>query len=290
MIIFLYSIVHTGTIFTEHLLASHPAIHFGTNLNGTTARPPLNALLDALMEERISVEQFETLIKVASVDRDLMVAGLDDPLSIPTDEAPDWPHTVLGCHIFPKGYQGKTWPRDLFEAGFEFPIVTPLRRPVATFISLLLRAGDSTEFGLTMGWAKIQDYLIRAYAYLPHLQEQEQTFFLPLDEMRRWPSEEKKSFILSLFHQLTRDEALPEDTLRFVEEWPRVNVTTPEKYGEFEDPETISQLLRVKARLSQGQDPRGVLEIVDKYVERLRRDDELIELLQLYEYDLPWLE
>jgi len=74
MLIFLYSIVHTGTIFTEHLLKSHPQINFGTNLNGTTARPPLNPLLDALIQKRITEKQFETLIKVASVDRDLVVA------------------------------------------------------------------------------------------------------------------------------------------------------------------------------------------------------------------------
>jgi len=293
MLIFLYSIVHTGTIFTEHLLKSHPKIHFGTNLNGTIARPPLNPLLDALLEKKISAMQFEKLVKVASQyrGRELVLASMDDLSRIPTHNVPDWPYTVLGCHILPKGYQGKTWPRDLFETGFEFPTVTPLRDPVAALVSMLLGAGDDPPQGIgwqTMGPDEIPAYLLEAYSYLPTLAGYEGTYFLPLDQMLYWCNGEKRAFAQALFQSLTGDARLYSDTLAFIEQWPMINVTTPERYGSFENPIYRECLLEVKRNLRERRDPRGILQSVDDYVEELRGRDMVIDFLKEQRYFLRW--
>ena len=292
MIIFLYSIVHTGTIFTQHLLASHPAIHFGTDLNGTIARTPINPLLDHMMRGRITPNQFETLIKVASVDRDRVVAGLDDPLSISTEDAPDWPHTILGCHIFERGHLDKTWPRDLFEKGFrEFPIVTPLRDPVACLVSVLMGAGEDRPLAphawQAMDWQQASDYVFNAYQYLETL-TQYGAFFLPLDLMGgKERSLQRMEAIHFFFNRLIGNQVVGHETYRLVVEWPRINVTTPDKYGKFRDPETIPRLLKVKECLALGEDPRGIDSTVDGFIANFRHTRP-VSFLRTFGYEFPW--
>jgi hypothetical protein len=270
-VIFLYSIFHSGTIFMQDLLASDPGIQFGLDINGSGTRESLNFLLWDLVEGKTDRGQFEKAIQSLMIDP-------QEP-----QETPMPPYLILGCHILPRGYGHSVWPMDVFDAGHQFPIVTPIRHPVRVLVSMLLRAGDGTERGVGMKADEIVDYLVGAYTYLPELEEKHGAIVVPVDLLEESNVVERKIAIQGMFQKLTGRQYMGQDTLSRVYGWHRRNVTTSQRYGKFEDPLQAERLLQAIWKRGNGLES---LPIVDAFLDRLGKQEGAMAFLVRHGYEM----
>jgi|GEM_PF-4840768 len=295
-LIFLRTVPHTGTFFCEHLLGAHSLISDRiVDLDGGRARSSLNFLIDRVLDQEISFEEFKKLIICASYDRSSVVESSISKNEIEKISSHfDYEYIVLVSHIVSAFYQKKYWIADLLSAGFMAKTLTPLRDPVLTVLTILIQTGDENSIHKEDWYIYAEAALtntFQGYQHLASLPEKWKpfTYFLAVDLLAKFSPGERLRRVRSLFIDFLKIgiEPLVE---KEIENWTVRHATEQEQlYGEFSKKSEFEHLIEARRICGMGKDPRGLDRKLDAEIDKYSECSNLQDFFKSQGYsNLCW--
>jgi hypothetical protein len=267
------------------MLNAHPKIQ----VVGLGGEAPVYPLVGFLVNGKMELWEFmERLERVAIHDRDMgSEYNRDEPrrmsiafglLGIVPEEKKDY--IGVFSHLYPPRFQGRYWINDMLQAGYDAPIVVPLRDPAQILASLYIKARGNTE-----AVRETLELVRFGFRWLNDESPKNECCFVPVDLLAQmYPQPRHDWLLLHLFSSFL-EVGDSESIQAPMRAWDRMNETR--KALNFPMAE---ELWEVKFRAAHGRDCRGLYSPVDWELERMNALDNVKEIYRTLGYRLPWME